>query len=192
MRLSSVLDKGPVASTNARAAPRATETTRGEWGSSPRPGVCTKPMRRAWAVRSSSEQRRWMLAAVSGIGERQRRAVDAAVSDARVCLRQYLASLLLLGGPGGRGQFDGASEGGRGGAGRVPWRRRRRRPCSPWMMPLPRLPASARVSVAERRLGAHVRECECVWGLCALALSRLLILVRPAFLTPYRFSSSRV
>ena len=132
MRLSSVLDKGPVASTNARAAPRATETTRGEWGSSPRPGVCTKPMRRAWAVRSGSEQRRWMLAAVSGIGERQRRAVDAAVSDARVCLRQYLgaagglalalgcrglASLLLLGGPGGRGQFDGASEGGREGRG---------------------------------------------------------------------------
>ncbi len=56
---------------------------------------------------------------VSGIGERQRRAVDAAVSDASVCLSQYLgaaggialalgcrglarlASLLLLGGEGG-------------------------------------------------------------------------------------------
>jgi hypothetical protein len=49
-------------------------------------------MRRAWAVRSGSEQRRWMLAAVSGIGERQRRAVNATVSDARVCLRQYLGA----------------------------------------------------------------------------------------------------
>jgi hypothetical protein len=92
MHLSSVLDKRPVASKNARVAPRATvtDTTRGEWRSSPRPGVSTKPMQRAWAVRSGSEQRRWMLTAVSGIDERQRRAVDAAVSDARVCLHQYL------------------------------------------------------------------------------------------------------
>ncbi len=156
------------------------------------------------------------LAAVSGIRERQQREVDAAVSDARVCLRQYLGaagdlalalgcrglarlvSLLLLGGgrrevggPGGKVNSTAqVREGGRGGG--VPWRRRRRRPCSPWMMPPPRLPASARVSVAERRRGAHVRERECVGGLCALALSGLLILIRPAFLTPYQFSFSIV
>ena len=53
-----------------------------------------------------------------------------------------LASLLLLGGEGGRevggpgGEVNSTAqvrEVGRGGG--VPWCRRRRRPCSPWMMP---------------------------------------------------------
>ena len=63
----------------------------------------------------------------------------------------------------------------------MPWRRRRRRPCSPWMMPPPRLPASARVSVAQRRRGAHFRERECV-GVVCLGIKRALDLNKACLL----------